>query len=177
MSRATLPSGGTVVLPSPALTITSFSADMAVDNSSAPTTLALQTANEHNPAVKLPDHALSDKILNALTLSAPGRVAQSLYVEFFWQTTGATGGASFKCQVNLEEIGGSGPSKDVNVAGTAVSFVAGTSDYKDVVKVDIGTAAGNLQPGLYTVSALFFVDISGSTGLGAFAEVGHIMIA
>jgi hypothetical protein len=66
---------------------------------------------------------------------------------------------------------------DMNVGGALVNFIAGTTDYKDVVKVDIGTAAGNLKPGLYTVSALFFVEIDTFTGLGGFAEAGKIMVA
>ena len=182
MASATIPAGGAIVLPSTPLTLMSFTADMVVDKSTSPVNASVQTANEHDATQTLPDHAVDGKIVNALTLSAPGLVPQSLYVEFFWQTSGATAGAKFKCQVNFEEIGVStGGSLDMNTLGSEVNFTTGTSDYKDVIKVDIlsaaTAAATNLRPGLYTVSACLFIDVSGSTGLGAFAEVGKIMIA
>ncbi|MCB0650412.1 MAG: hypothetical protein KDC85_03985 [Saprospiraceae bacterium] len=167
------------------LTLTAFSVDMLLDQSTNPVTPAVQNANKHirtNPA--LPGHASNDPIIiNALSVNGSPHTPQSLYVEFLWDVTGSEADAKFFCQVNLEEIGGSGPSKDKNVSSAAVNFVHLTGLYKDVVSIPIGTGAADLQPGLYTVTALLFVEVNGPTtgsrnkGLGAFLEVGKIMVA
>ncbi len=168
------------------LQLTAFSVDMILDRTTSPTTAAVQSANKNDPSVPpLPDHASSDKIINALVANANPHVPESLYVEFLWSTSGSETDAKFVCQVNFEEIGGvPGASKDKNVTSTPVDFVHLTSNYKDVVSIPISaTGANDLQPGLYTVTALFFVEVNGPTtgsrnrGLGATLEVGTIMVA
>lgn len=176
MARGNFPTGGVVNVLTNPLTLEAFSADMKVDKTTGPAEPALQAANISDPSVTLPDHLLDNQILNALTVNANPHVPQSIYVEFLWETSGDDV-ADFLCQVNFEEIGSAGTSLDFNETASTVPFVSGTTNYKKVVSVDIGTTGGQLLPGLYSVTALFFVEMNGSKALGGFAEVGKIMVS
>ena len=147
------------------------------------------------------DHSnTAPRMINAATSSAG-----NVQVEFKWTQDGSlTAGTlpiSYTCQVNFEEEGrvnpAAGATQDMNVSA-AIPFIAantpvtpGTTpgvpagapasfnnEYTYTVKTNLGAAAGELKPGMYTVTVLFFtIDTNTSTKtIAGFVELGKVNV-